>query len=229
MVDLDPAPGVIPNNFVARTVIDPLNVNTAYVTLNGFGLAANVYKTTNLNAAPPTWTAASTGLPAVPVNGFIVDPINSSRLYAGTDIGVYTSGDGGANWIPFGTGLPRVAVFDLAMTPGTTATRMVRIATHGRGMWQIPALAAPPTAASVSISGRVMGGGRGVANATVRLTDSNGATRTARTTTFGYYRFDDVEVGQTYIVSVQTKRYRFAPQAVNVFEELIGLDFYNIN
>lgn len=142
LTNLD-AGGAVPNNFVARAVIDPHNVNTAYVTLSAFGVV-NVWRTTNLDNAAPTWTAVvGSGinvLPQVPVSAFLVDPTTSSILYAGTDIGVFVSTDSGANWTPFGTGLPRVAVFGIAKAPGNK----IRIATHGRGMWQIPAVGAQP-------------------------------------------------------------------------------------
>ena len=83
-----------------------------------------------------------------------------------------------------------------------------------------------PTAASVTISGRVFAGkGRGLVNATVYLTDSRGETRAARTSTFGYYRFDDVAVGQTVVVTVVSKRYQFTPQVFSITEELTNLDF----
>ena len=83
-----------------------------------------------------------------------------------------------------------------------------------------------PTAASVSISGRVLvAGGRGLSNAIVYLTDQSGATRFARTTAFGYYRFDDVAAGQTYIVSIRSKRYYFAPQVITVNEDIKNLNF----
>ena len=136
---------VVPASFIARAVIDPNNGNTAYVTLSAYNVA-NVWRTTNFNNATPTWTSLpGTGgntLPQIPVNGFLVDPANSAILYAGTDIGVYSSIDSGVNWLPFGTGLPRVAVFDIAKTSGS----LIRIATHGRGMWQTAALAgATPT------------------------------------------------------------------------------------
>ena len=62
----------------------------------------------------------------------MIDPLNGSNLFAGTDIGVYNSTDAGANWSVYGTGLPRVAVFGMAITSG----RVLRIATHGRGMWE---------------------------------------------------------------------------------------------
>ncbi|MBS1795946.1 MAG: proprotein convertase P-domain-containing protein [Acidobacteria bacterium] len=137
MTDLDPS-NVIPDNFVGRAVIDPNNVDTAYVTLAAFGVT-NVWKTTNFSSfagsgsLAPAWTAAATGLPQVPVTAFLVDRTDSNFLYAGTDIGVYYSSDAGASWNPLGTGLPRVAVFDLAQT----ADNLLRIATHGRGFWQI--------------------------------------------------------------------------------------------
>ena len=139
--DFDPNDSV-PNNFIARAVIDPNNVNVAYVTLSRFGTPGtpNVWRTANLNATPPNWTAASgpgvgaAALPAVPVNAFLVDPTNSATLYAGTDIGVYISTNSGSTWAPFGTGLPRVAVFDMAIT----GNRDLRIATHGRGMYDMP-------------------------------------------------------------------------------------------
>src|SRR5689334_1077352 len=127
----------MPAKYVSRAVIDPNNPNTAYVAFSGFGIAGQqIWKTTNLNANPPTWTNAAVGLPDVPVNGFVIDPLNSNMLYAGSDIGVFVSSDGGNTWNPFGTGLPRVAVFDMAFQG---PNRLVRIATHGRGAWEIAA------------------------------------------------------------------------------------------
>src|SRR6185436_7181772 len=121
---------------IGRAVIDPNNPNTAYVTFSSYGLPVGqqIFKTTNLNNATPTWTPASNGMPSVPVAAFVVDPQNSNALFAGTDIGVYQSTDGGANWTPLGTGLPRVAVFDAEIS---NVHRMLRIATHGRGLYEI--------------------------------------------------------------------------------------------
>lgn len=135
--DLDPT-NTVPDGFIARAVVDPNNQTTAYITLSNFGVN-NVFKTTNLNANPPTWTNASgsggTAIPQVPVSAFVVDPQNSNTLYAGTDIGVYVSTDGGTNWNPFGTGLPRAAVFGMSIANGDP--RKLRVATHGKGMFEI--------------------------------------------------------------------------------------------
>ena len=128
--------GPIPRTYIARAVIDPNNADIAYVTLDSYGLPAgeHVWKTTNLSAATPTWVQAGSGIPDVPVNAFVVDKSNSNNLYAGTDIGVYASTDGGNSWNVFGTGLPRVAVFDMAIE---NTNHILRIATHGKGIWEI--------------------------------------------------------------------------------------------
>jgi photosystem II stability/assembly factor-like uncharacterized protein len=123
-------------NSIGKAVIDPNNKYTAYITYTSFSPPAGqqIFKTTNLNDPVPTWTPSSNGIPQVPVSSIAVDPQNSNILYAGTDIGVYTSTDGGANWAPLGSGLPRVAVFDVKIS---NVQRYLRIATHGRGIWEI--------------------------------------------------------------------------------------------
>jgi hypothetical protein len=129
------------NKFVGRAVIDPNNKNVAYVALSYFAQAGQgIWKITNLTAASgaapvtPVWTAAGNGIPSIPINGLVIDQIDGN-MYAGTDIGVYVSTNGGTNWNPFGTGLPRAAVFDLAIQP---SNRILRAGTHGRGVWEIP-------------------------------------------------------------------------------------------
>ena len=82
-----------------------------------------------------------------------------------------------------------------------------------------------PTAANVSIAGMVSDGYRGISRATVVLTDSRGASVTARTNGFGYFSFDDVPAGEIYIVSIRTKLYRFAPQIIAVKDSVTDLVF----
>ena len=83
-----------------------------------------------------------------------------------------------------------------------------------------------PLAASVSVSGRVLSpAGRSVSRAIVYLTNPQGTTRTVRTSSFGYFRFEETEVGQTYIVSVVSKQYQFTPQVVALTEEISELNF----
>lgn len=83
-----------------------------------------------------------------------------------------------------------------------------------------------PTAAGVTVGGRVLtSNGRGLRNAIVTLTDTAGVTRRAVTSSFGYYRFEDVEAGQTYVIAVRSKRYQFTPRVISVTDELTDVDF----
>lgn len=91
------------------------------------------------------------------------------------------------------------------------------------GFWNTGFLA--PTAASVAVSGRVLTpNGGGLRNAIVTLTNSNGGVVSARSSSFGYYKFEDVAIGQTYIVNVNSKRFTFSPRVIAVADEITDLD-----
>lgn len=90
------------------------------------------------------------------------------------------------------------------------------------------AQAAPPTAASVIVGGRVTtASGSGIRNVLVTLTASNGDSRTVLTGKSGVYRFAGVSAGETYIISVRAKRYTFSKpsQVRTVVEDLTDVDF----
>lgn len=79
-----------------------------------------------------------------------------------------------------------------------------------------------------TISGRVTNFlGLAVSNAVVKLTDSNGVSRYATTSTFGLYKFENVIPYQDYTLSIPShKRYRFTPQVFNnVTVSLFNVDF----
>ncbi len=86
------------------------------------------------------------------------------------------------------------------------------------------------TTPSVTVGGRVLTPtGLILRNAVVILTDSQNVRRTATTSSFGIYSFDNVIVGETYVLSVASKRFRFAPQisqfSANVSNfDLVGLE-----
>jgi uncharacterized delta-60 repeat protein len=82
-----------------------------------------------------------------------------------------------------------------------------------------------PTAASATISGKVLSpNGRGIPRTIVHLTDQIGNIKTARTNQFGYYRFDDIEVGQTVILNAYNKQYQFNSQVINLDDSITGLN-----
>jgi len=85
-----------------------------------------------------------------------------------------------------------------------------------------------PTAANVTIGGQVSASsGQGIGNVRVILTDSDGLSRTALTNNFGRFRFENVEVGQTYVISVANKKYIFEPssQIVQIDDARDDLNF----
>ena len=84
-----------------------------------------------------------------------------------------------------------------------------------------------PTAANVSVTGRVVGVEGGIRGVRVVLTDAGGASRAAVTNQFGVYSFEDVAAGQTVIVSVSSKKYVFdvETRVLNVLETLSDVDF----
>jgi adhesin/invasin len=75
-------------------------------------------------------------LPNVPIFAVRFDPSDSTgrTIYAANEIGVYRTTDGGQTWSRFGANLPNVAVRDIFVAPDGS---YVRIATYGRGLWEI--------------------------------------------------------------------------------------------
>lgn len=94
------------------------------------------------------------------------------------------------------------------------------------GFWTAEQFA--PTAALVSISGKITTlSGSGIRNVIVTLTDSEGGVRRVITGSFGNYRFTDVEVGRSYILTVKSRKYFFADpvRILTVNDELTNMDF----
>lgn len=86
-----------------------------------------------------------------------------------------------------------------------------------------------PTAAPVSISGRVTTpNGAGLRNATVTLTDSDGNRMTVTTSSFGFYQFDEVTPGSTYVMGVSSRSFRFNSRSVTVTDSITDMDFVGL-
>lgn len=85
------------------------------------------------------------------------------------------------------------------------------------------------TAAGVSLGGRVVTtSGRGIANAYVFVSGGDMTSpRVARTGAFGYFLFEGLEAGRTYVIAVESKRYKFAEPVryLSLDAEFTGLDF----
>lgn len=103
--------------------------------------AVRVIKATIANESD-SWTTASfavkqNGLPDLPVTRILFDPADDTKqtIYAATHVGIFRTTNGGDSWETFGNGLPNVRVNDIYMPPDGG---FIRIATYGRGIWELP-------------------------------------------------------------------------------------------
>ena len=85
------------------------------------------------------------------------------------------------------------------------------------------------TAANASISGRVLtGNGQGIRNAKVTITGNSLSQPIVATTgSFGYFTVEGLRTGETYVVTVFSKRYTFsAPsRVVSLVDNIADMDF----
>ena len=77
-----------------------------------------------------------------------------------------------------------------------------------------------------TVSGRVStSGGVGLQGVGVIIADPTGKLRRTRTGVNGHYTIEDVLAGQTYIISVGSRRFIFTPQTIKLTDNLTGVDF----
>jgi hypothetical protein len=84
------------------------------------------------------------------------------------------------------------------------------------------------SAASASISGRVLTThGRGVSGVVITIQGTDGVSKTVVTNTLGYYKFNDLQTGELFVVTAKSKRYTFdvPVQVINLGDNIAGLDF----
>lgn len=136
--DLDPA-NAVPNRYVSGLAFSPTNSNVLYVTLSGFDEGTplqpgHLFRTANANAGTPTWANVSPPV-NLPNNCIAIDGSSPGRIFVGTDIGVWESGNAGSSWSHYGpaNGMPNVAVFDMRID----AAGGVVAFTHGRGAYRL--------------------------------------------------------------------------------------------
>jgi hypothetical protein len=135
--DLDPSARV-PNRTVTGMAFAASNASVMYVTLSGFNSSSgpgHVFKTINALSPNPIWTDISPPID-IPHNAIVADGANGERVFAATDIGIWTSANAGTNWVHMGpeVGMPNVLVQDLQLNPANG--RLVAF-TYGRGAFAL--------------------------------------------------------------------------------------------
>jgi hypothetical protein len=127
------------DGWITSVAFDPRNVTTLYTTYGNFG-GRHVYRSTNDGAS---WSSSdgpgdpARSIPDVPVHSIVIDPDDSSRLYLGTDIGVFVSLDAGATWQVEETGFGPAVTEWLSLIRDTSGRKRLFAFTHGRGVWRV--------------------------------------------------------------------------------------------
>ena len=86
-----------------------------------------------------------------------------------------------------------------------------------------------PTSAPIDVVGRVLTPeGRPIKGAVVSAYDAMGDQRSAVSNSFGYFRLADLTAGETYVFSVQSKKYKFDPILLSPSENLSSMDFVSV-
>ena len=111
--------------------VSPHDKATAYIATTRYKFndhAPGIYKTTDYGK---TWTKICDGLPANAFTRVVrEDPVRPGLLFAGTELGLFASWNGGKSWQPFQLNLPVTPITDLKIHQGDLIA-----ATSGRSFW----------------------------------------------------------------------------------------------
>ncbi len=155
----------LPDRVVNSIAVDPFNNNRVYAAFGGFS-PDNLWRTDN---GGTSWTDVTANLPDAPIYVVTVNPYKPSRVYVGTEIGVFGSDDAGASWSPSNDGPTTSPVEDLFWM----GDRLVS-ATHGRSMFRIT-IDTPATATLTSPSDGSFFTPGGTVSLTAAAADANGS------------------------------------------------------
>lgn len=111
--------------------VSPFDKATAYIATTRYKFNdknPGLYKTTDYGK---TWTKISNGIPDGAYTRVIrEDKVRKDLLFAGTELGLYISWNGGKDWKPFPLNLPVTPITDLMIKDGNLIA-----ATMGRSYW----------------------------------------------------------------------------------------------
>jgi hypothetical protein len=111
--------------------VSPFDKATAYIATTRYKFndhTPGLYKTTDYGN---TWTKISDGLPANAFTRVVrEDDVRRDLLFAGTELGLFISWNGGRSWSPFQLNLPITPITDLRVHKGNLIA-----ATSGRSYW----------------------------------------------------------------------------------------------
>lgn len=130
-------PNNLNNSFMSNIVVSANDPSVFYCSFSSYVNQPSVYKVTNAKTSSPVWTSIHGDLPAgLPVNWIEVSPYNENIMAAATDVGLFTTVNGGINWT-LEDQIPNVSIHQLRLRH---SDNQLFIYSHGRGIWtaQLP-------------------------------------------------------------------------------------------
>jgi Carboxypeptidase regulatory-like domain len=200
-----------------RTYTITVRHTTTDLTRLRWGFELTALSTANVSAGTLTATTTRTKV--------ISNTANTRKYMEHTSAGTYGGTTGGAvwtfNWTAPATNIGNITFYAAGIQADDTGDEVFD------QMYITNAVSTPfsPTAADAAISGRLLTPtGRGLANAYVDITNTNtGEIRQTRTTSLGYFNFQNLQTGDFYVISVQSKRYQFNNQSFTLNENIDDL------
>ncbi|MEO6037425.1 MAG: T9SS type A sorting domain-containing protein, partial [Saprospiraceae bacterium] len=122
----------LPDRLCMDIAISPNNSQTLFATFSGFN-SQHVWRSLD---GGQSWQASDNGLPDVPSNTLLIEPALPDYVYVGNDLGVWLSTDNGTSWTLYSA---TAAQSMLVMHLSFSADHLLRVATHGLGLWQTQA------------------------------------------------------------------------------------------
>jgi photosystem II stability/assembly factor-like uncharacterized protein len=126
----------LPKRWVTRITVSQKNAKLAFASFSGFRQGDEKTYVSVTSNAGKKWRDITGNLPRAPVNDVI---LVGKRLYAATDVGVFTTkawGNKRVKWLKVGNKLPVVPVHDLRYIPKNNT---LYAGTFGRGIWKVKA------------------------------------------------------------------------------------------
>ncbi|WP_430812625.1 MULTISPECIES: VPS10 domain-containing protein [unclassified Carboxylicivirga] len=122
--------------YISELVAHPTNEDAAYVLFAQNGHPKILYT----DDRGTSWTdltqfqdgKSSNGFPNVAVYSLVAMPQDANVLWAGTEIGIFETTDGGLSWHYANNGLPAVCIWDMKIVG-----KQLVVGTHGLGIWTL--------------------------------------------------------------------------------------------
>ena len=125
-------PGVPEFTYCSDLQADKFDANAVYASF--YNLKRDDFKPYLLKSIDKgrTWTSISGNLPDQSIYVIQQDHINPDLFFVGTELGIYFSNNDGKNWLQMKSGIPTIAVRDIAIQERESD---LAVATFGRGMY----------------------------------------------------------------------------------------------